>query len=78
MYIVIDVMKKNFEKNIVHAIMFKYSQEMEECLMKRIKTKNKSSLKKSLCKPADCRECANSCQSACKTSATVANLACEN
>lgn len=35
-------------------------------------------LKKSLCKPADCRECANSCQSACKTSATVANLACEN
>ena len=25
MYIVIDVMKKNFEKNIVHAIMFKYS-----------------------------------------------------
>ncbi|EOU1824498.1 TPA: six-cysteine ranthipeptide SCIFF [Clostridium perfringens] len=46
--------------------------------MKRIKTVNKSSLKKSLCKPVDCRECANSCQSACKTSATVANLACEN
>ncbi|WP_066872700.1 six-cysteine ranthipeptide SCIFF [Clostridium mediterraneense] len=44
--------------------------------MKHIKTINKSNLKKSLAKPG-CKECSNSCQSACKTSATVANLACE-
>lgn len=53
---------------VIHGGVFK---------MKHIKTLNKSNLKNSLCKPG-CKECANSCQSACKTSATVANLACEN
>lgn len=45
--------------------------------MKHIKTINNGSIKKSISKPG-CMECANSCQSACKTSCTVANLACEN
>lgn len=45
--------------------------------MKHIKTINVGTLKASLAKPG-CKECANSCQSACKTSATVANLPCEH
>lgn len=46
-------------------------------IMKHIRTINKANIKNSLNKPG-CKECANSCQSACKTSCTVANLACEN
>lgn len=46
-------------------------------LMSHIKTINSGVLKASVNKPG-CKECANSCQSACKTSCTVANLACEN
>lgn len=44
--------------------------------MKHIKTVNKSNLKKNIGN-VTCKECQNSCQSACKTSATVANLPCE-
>lgn len=44
--------------------------------MKHIKTVTSKNIKSSL-KKLGCKECANSCQSACKTSCTVANLACE-
>ena len=45
--------------------------------MKHIRTLNKKTLCESSIK-GGCGECQNSCQSACKTSATVANLKCEN
>jgi len=45
--------------------------------MKHIKTLNTKTLCESSLK-GGCGECQNSCQSACKTSATVANLKCEN
>ncbi|HHU62942.1 MAG TPA: six-cysteine peptide SCIFF [Clostridiales bacterium] len=44
--------------------------------MKHIKTLNSSNLKTSLSK-GGCGECQVSCQSACKTSCTVANQNCE-
>ena len=45
--------------------------------MKRIQTLNSRSLKDTL-KAGGCGECQTSCQSACKTSRTVANQHCEN
>lgn len=45
--------------------------------MKRIKTLNQATLKKSMHK-GGCGECQTSCQSACKTSCTVGNQTCEN
>ncbi|MBO5364321.1 MAG: six-cysteine ranthipeptide SCIFF [Clostridia bacterium] len=45
--------------------------------MKRIKTLNQATLKKSAAK-GGCGECQTSCQSACKTSCTVANQKCES
>lgn len=44
--------------------------------MKRIKTLNSASLKNSACK-GGCGECQTSCQSASKTSCSVANQKCE-
>ena len=45
-------------------------------MAKRIKTVNKEMLKKTL-RTGGCGECPASCQSACKTSCTVANQKCE-
>lgn len=45
--------------------------------MKHIRTLNTKNLTKTI-KKGGCGECANSCQSACKTSCTVGNQQCEN
>ena len=45
--------------------------------MKHVKTLNANTLKESM-KKGGCGECQTSCQSACKTSGTVGNQACEN
>ncbi len=45
--------------------------------MKHVKTVNKINLKSTL-EYGGCQKCTASCQSACKTSCTVANQKCEN